>query len=158
MPRIAPQDWVGLVLAAEVKKDPESIGLLPAKPPTEVAFERLKSLRDSFQRMSYVLGFHAEVRIHEKRQGYVCSPTLLAEESTYLIRKIIALNLLAGIDLRPVFAEVHRAEMKLELIDGVLQGPPDWVPPDIKAALDSQPPLRTSPQDVPVAKKAVERE
>ncbi len=47
-----------------------------------------------------------------------------------------------GIDLEPVFAEVHRSNMEkipgLQRADGKITKPPGWKPPRIKEILDAQ--------------------
>lgn len=71
------------------------------------------------------------------------SMTHVAQELADLVYVTLGAAARLGIDLGPVFDEVHRANLAKaggpRRADGKLLKPPGWTPPDIQAVLQKQP-------------------
>ena len=119
-----------------------------------------------FDPFAAVLEFHRQLGVHvEERPGFPADPvvalrlSLLREEMAELERAIADRDVVEvadaladlvyvaygtaisfGIDLRPVFEEVHRSNMAKvgggSRADGKVLKPPDWAPPRIRELLD----------------------
>ncbi len=119
-----------------------------------------------FDPFAAVLEFHRKLGVHvEARPGFPADPvvalrlSLLREEMAELERAIADCDTVEvadaladlvyvtygtaisfGIDLRPVFEEVHRSNMAKvgggSRADGKVLKPPDWMPPRIRQILE----------------------
>lgn len=122
--------------------------------------------RSDFDPFAAVLAFHRKLGVHvEERPGFPAEPIvdlrvrLLREEMSELERAVADRDVVEvadaladlvyvaygtaisfGIDLRPIFGEVHRSNMAKggggTRADGKVLKPPDWTPPRIRALLE----------------------
>jgi predicted HAD superfamily Cof-like phosphohydrolase len=123
-PVAQPQDWVRDVLEFQ-RKFNQPIGRAPG----------LATIADAGFRLSLIheelLELFAAVR--------ECATNEIADALADLVYVLIGTATTFGIDLRPVWAEVHRSNMAKEggptRADGKILKPEGWQPPDIAAAL-----------------------
>lgn len=129
------RDWVQDVLDFHRKFNPRVIERLPGK----------INPKDRYTDKHFGFGFvKEEVRELEEafEKGEIEN---VADSLADLIYVSIRMALIWGVDLRPVWEEVHRANM--EKVGGEVRGdgkvlkPPNWRPPDIQGVLARQVPI-----------------
>lgn len=138
-------DWVADVYAFH-QKFGMPIGYLPKDTPDATPLEEL--MVEEFREMMDALGFDAfydkDITWLEISRGYYKKDLVrAAHEGVDVIYAIIGYFIALGIDLRPAFAEVHRANMEKEPGEGFkLVKPEGWTPPNIAAVFSAQLPLK----------------
>jgi predicted HAD superfamily Cof-like phosphohydrolase len=114
------------------------VGTTPAWPPFDVMRMRFKLVDEEYTELKIATG-----------GGSFAD---MADSCADLVYVIIGMCNAMGIDLRPVWTAVHRANMQKEggglREDGKVLKPEGWVPPDISAILEIQPPLRKPSLDL----------
>ena len=120
------------------------IGSTPVALDGDVLKLRIELIREEFEELVRASAFpFAEVQIHEKCVG-LADPDLpkTADALADLLYVILGWGVAAGIDLGPIFDEVHRANMAKTggpvREDGKRMKPPGWTPPDIELELVKQ--------------------
>lgn len=125
-------DWFADVMEFHRKFRPDLIGTTPAEPTTDVAEMRMRLIDEEI----------AELRDAMYRGDMPGIADGIGDAVYVLAGKAITY----GIDLRPVWDEIHRANMAKDAggtrADGKVLKPPGWQPPDVAGVLARQGPLR----------------
>jgi len=127
------QDMVADVLDFH-EKFGQYVGQHPHWPPFDVMRMRFKLVAEEYNELSTAVGGE--------------DLTMIADGVGDLMYVLIGMCNAMGIDLRPVWAAIHRANMRKEgggsREDGKILKPEGWLPPDIAAILELQPALETN--------------
>lgn len=107
------------------------INALPMIPEEETIRLRLELVREE---------------IEELREATAAGDVVkLADALADSVYVLVGMAISCGIDLRPVWDEVHRSNMAKEgggtRFDGKITKPPGWQPPNVAGVLDAQQPL-----------------
>lgn len=125
------RDWVEDVLDFHRAFCPDLIGTTPAFPPVATCHLRFHLMIEEWNEL---------VRAHDDEDL-----SGVAREIVDLIYVLIGKAVTYGIDLRPVWTEVQKANMAKaggdRRADGKVTKPPGWEPPDVAGVLAVQGPL-----------------
>ena len=128
---IRPADWFEDVLDFHKKFGCET-NSLPCYPHDKVRYLRADLIREEMEELTYMVG--------------CANLTGIADGITDSIYVLIGMAMAYGIDLRPIWDEVHRTNMRKEggttRDDGKILKPNGWKPPRIKELLDEQDPIK----------------
>jgi predicted HAD superfamily Cof-like phosphohydrolase len=126
------RDWFEDVLEFHRKLAPQVVRPMPAVPPSR-------------EEQDYCLGFIEEELAETCKAMRAGDLPEVADGLADLIYVAIRAALIWGIDLRPVWDEVHRVNMQkmggATREDGKVTKPPGWMPPEIARVLAQQQPL-----------------
>ena len=123
------------VLEFHRKLTPQLIGTTPKVPSDEIARLRMRLVREEYRELDAALW----------NEDLPCIADSIVDEIYVLIGMAISF----GIDIRPVWAAVHAANLAKEggpiREDGKVCKPPGWQAPNIAAILARQPPITEEP-------------
>lgn len=131
------QDWFADVLEFHQKLAPQLVGTTPAVPGPRACDLRMGMVTEEFEELGAAWNDDDLPQI--------------ADALADLVYVVLGMAVSYGIDLRPVWDAVHRANISKEgggsRPDGKLCKPVNWVPPDVAGILSRQGPIGEARHD-----------